>query len=66
MKKSELMDMLGNEVTIYLKNSNLCVTGILKYAFSFSKLYNYHKPNYFYIDNIGFKVSHIRKVIIHQ
>lgn len=29
----------------------------------FSEKYDFRKPNYFYIGNVSFKVSHVRKVV---
>ena len=37
-------------------------TGILGYNKEFSERYDYGKPNYFTINYINFKVSHVRKV----
>lgn len=36
--------------------------GILGFNKEFSEKYDYGKPNYFTINHINFKVSHVRKV----
>lgn len=62
MTKAELMKHVGKKVTIYLKSSDLVLCGTLGFADEFSAKHNFHKPQYFYIDYIAFKVSHVRKV----
>lgn len=60
MKKAELMQLVGKKVRIYLKDGDE-KTGILGYADEFSAKHDYRNPNYFYINNLSFKVSHIKK-----
>lgn len=62
MTKTELMSYVGKKVHIYLKGKEKGLYGILGYADEFSAKHDYRKPNYFYIDNMLFKVSHIRKL----
>jgi hypothetical protein len=38
------------------------IYGTLGYVDEFSEKYDYRKPNYFYIGNISFKTSHVRKL----
>lgn len=63
MTKAELMQYVGKKVTIYLKGREAMMYGTLEYVDDmFLTEYGYHKTNYFYIDNIAFKVSHVRKL----
>ena len=62
MKKSELMALVGKKVRIYFKGWGKSIYGTLYYADDFSAKHAYRLPNYFYIGNTAFKVSHIRKV----
>lgn len=61
MTKAELMFYVGKKVCVYFKDEDK-VCGILGYADEFSEKYDWRKPNYFFIGNISFKVSHIRKI----
>ncbi len=62
MKKDELMNLIGKQVTVYFKHDERGIYGTLKYADEFSAKHDFRKPNYFYIGNTSFKVSHLRKV----
>lgn len=62
MTKAELMELVGKKVHIYFKNEERGIYGTLNYADEFSAKYDYRKPNYFYIGNRSFKVSHVRKL----
>ena len=62
MTKAELMNLVGKKVHIYFKDGERGIYGTLGYVDEFSAKHNYRKPNYFYIGNTSFKVSHIRKV----
>ena len=64
MKKSELMQLVGKKVkVIFVKECGGGEsTGMLGYTKEFSEKYNYSKPNYFTINYINFKVSHVKKV----
>ena len=62
MTKTELMSYVGKKVRIYFKGEERSIYGTLGYVDEFSVKYDYRKPNYFYIDNISFKVSHVRKL----
>lgn len=58
------MQLVGKRVKVVFKES--CgggeSTGILGYTKEFSEKYDYSKPNYFTINHINFKVSHVKKV----
>lgn len=62
MTKAELMKLVGKKVFIFLKPEERGICGILGYVDEFSEKYDYRKPNYFYIGNTSFKVSHVRKL----
>ena len=62
MTRAELMTLVGKKVKVYFKDSERVSYGTLGYVDEFSEKYQYRKPGYFFIDNIIFKVSHIRKV----
>ena len=62
MTKAELMKLVGKEVTVFFKDKSVGVSGVLNYADEFSAKHDYVKPNYFYIGNTSFRVSHIRTV----
>lgn len=66
MKKSELMQLVGKRVKVTFRED--CgggeSTGILGYTKEFSEKYNYSKPNYFTINYINFKVSHVKEVTV--
>jgi hypothetical protein len=47
---------------VYFKNEEKVIYGMLGYADEFSPKHNYRQPDYFYIGNTSFKVSHVRKV----
>lgn len=63
MTKTDLMKLVGKKVTIYFKHKESMIYGTLGYVDEFSEKYDYRKPDYFYIGNTSFKVSHIRKLI---
>lgn len=62
MTKAELMFYVGKKVHIYFKDGEKGIYGTLGYADEFSAKHDYRKPNYFYIGNTSFKVSHVRKL----
>lgn len=62
MTKAEMMSLVGRKVHIYFKDEERGIYGTLGYVDEFSAKYNYRKPDYFYIGNTSFKVSHVRKV----
>lgn len=66
MTRAELMTLVGQKVKIYFKDSERVSYGTLGYVKEFSEKYEFRKPGYFFIGNISFKVSHIRKVEIYS
>ena len=63
MIKAELMKLVGKKICVCFKDGEKGIYGILGYADEFSAKHDWRKPNYFYINNISFKVSHVRKLI---
>lgn len=62
MTKADLMKLVGKKVTVYFKHEEHGTCGVLGYADEFSAKHDYRKTDYFYINSISFKVSHVRKV----
>lgn len=62
MTKKDLLNLVGEKVTVYFKDRKKSISGYLGYAESFSEKYRFIKPNYFFINNISFKISHIKKI----
>ena len=62
MKKSELMTLVGRQMEITFWDDRV-VSGILGYADDFSEKHDYRKPDYFYIGNWSFKISHVKKIV---
>ena len=62
MKKEELMGYVGKKVHILFKYGGEAIYGKLGYADEFSAKHDYRKPGYFYIGNLSFRVSHVRKL----
>lgn len=60
MRKAELMKLVGKKVRVTFTRGDV-EEGVLNYADEFSAKHDYRKPAYFYINNLSFKVSHIRK-----
>lgn len=61
MTKAKLMEYVGKKIYVYFKDGE-SICGSLGYADEFSPKHDYRKPNYFYIGNTSFKVSHVRKL----
>lgn len=61
MTRAELMKYVGEKVTVVLFD-NTVLDGTLGYADTFSAKHDYRKPEYFYIGNYSFKVSHTKRV----
>lgn len=62
MTKNELMSYIGKKVFVYFKDGERGIYGTLGYVDEFSAKHDYRKLNYFYIGNVSFKVSHVRKL----
>lgn len=65
MTKADLMRYIGKKVHIYLKDRAIKdgLHGTLEYIDEYSEKYGFRKPGYFYIGNVSFKVTYIRKLI---
>lgn len=65
MTNAELMCYVGKKVHIYFKDGvkEKSIYGTLGYVNEFSAKYGYRKPNDFYIGNISFKASLVRKLV---
>lgn len=63
MTKADLMAYVGKKVHIAFKDNSSSIYGTLGYVDEFSEKYDFRKPNYFYIGNVSFKVSHVKKAI---
>lgn len=61
MKRAELMNLVGREVIIVL-HDNRTIQGKLGYADEFSAKHDYRKAKYFYVGDMSFKVSHVKKL----
>lgn len=66
MKKDELIQLVGKRVKVTFTKE--CgggeSIGILGYTKEFSEEYDYRYPHYFTINNIDFKVSYVKKVVV--
>ena len=62
MTKAELMRYVGKKVHVYFKDGERGIYGTLGYVDEFSPVYDYRKPDYFYIGYTSFKVSHVKKL----
>ncbi len=62
MKKAELDKYIGQKVKI-LFFDNMERVGVLGFTKEFSAKYGFRKPNCYTIDDVDFKVSHIKKLI---
>lgn len=62
MTKAGLMKLVGKKVYVCFKDGT-SIYGTLGYADEFSAKHDYRKLNYFYIGNVSFRVSHIRKLV---
>lgn len=62
MTKNELMSYVGKKVHIYFKGEERGIYGTLGFVDEFSARHDYRKPNYFYVNNLSFKVSSVKRV----
>ncbi len=60
-KKEEVDKLIGKEANVTFKDGDI-KKGTLLFVSEFSSRYGYKKPNLYYINNIGFRVSHIKKI----
>ncbi|MCR5255057.1 MAG: hypothetical protein K6D96_03925 [Acetatifactor sp.] len=61
MKHAELLKLVGKDVRVLFRDGTW-IWGKLGYVYNFSAKYDYRKPNYFYVGDTSFKVSHVKKV----
>lgn len=61
MNKEELMKDVGNYVELTLFDGTE-LKGTLGYTTEFCEAQGYRKPNYFYIGDYCFRVSHVKKL----
>jgi len=61
MTNKELHTFVGKSVEVVFRDDET-IKGILGFADDFSAKHGYRKPNYFYVGDISFKVSHIKKI----
>ena len=61
MTNKELHTLVGKEVEVVFKHGEPR-RGILGFADDFSAKHGYRKANYFYVEDMSFKVSHIKKI----
>ena len=61
MKISDVQQYLGKYVRIVFFDDTER-EGVMGYTPFFSYEYGYRKPNYFYIGNLSFKASHVKKI----
>jgi len=62
MKHAELMKLVGKNVQILFRDGTW-TWGKLGYVDEFSAKHDYRKPNYFYIGDTSFRVSHVKKLV---
>lgn len=62
MTKNELMSYVGKKVHIYFKGEEIGIYGTLGFVDEFSAKHDYRRPGYFYINNLSFKVSCVKRV----
>jgi len=63
MKRAELMELVGKNVRVLFYDGQW-VWGKLGYADEFSAKHDYRKAKYFYVCDMSFKVSHVKKLVI--
>ena len=65
MKHAELMKLVGKDVRILFHDGDW-VWGKLCYADEFSAKHDFRKRNYFYVGNVSFLVSHVKKLVVSE
>ena len=66
MLKRDLKKYIGqNVIAVFNYNGKReTIKGILGYAYNFSEAYGWRSPNYFYINDFSFKVTHVKELYI--
>lgn len=62
MTKADLMSYVGKKVYIYFKGDEKGIYGTLGFVDEFSEKHDFRRPGYFYINNLSFNVSCVKKV----
>lgn len=62
MKHAELMKFVGKHVRVLFYDGEWA-WGTLGYADEFSAKHDFRKRNHFYIGNVSFLVSHVKKLV---
>lgn len=63
MKKAELMKLVGKNVRVLFYDGEW-VWGKLGYVDEFSAKHDFRRPKDFYIGNVSFLVSHVKKLVV--
>lgn len=63
MKHSELMKLVGKNVRVLFYDGQW-VWGKLGYADEFSAKHDFRKARYFYVGDMSFKVSYVKKLVV--
>lgn len=61
MKREILNQYLEHHVIITFTDGDV-LEGVLKFCDRFCAEHDYRKPNYYYIGNMNFKCSHVKKL----
>lgn len=61
MEHEKLLSYVGKKVRITFFDDDV-MTGVLGFASSFGAKYGYRKVHCFYIDNLCFRCSHVKKL----
>ena len=64
MTKAELMSLVGHKVKVKLVDDKRVYEGKLLYFDKLETIYGNRMPGYFCIDNMNFKVSHVKECIL--
>ena len=59
MRKEDLYKCVGQHVKIHFYDGDI-MEGVLQYVPEYSIKYKYKKPGLYYIDNLGFKCTHVK------
>lgn len=65
MKRAELMELVGKNVRVLFFDGDWRY-GKLGYVDEFSAKHDFRRPKYFYVGDMSFKVSHVKKIVIDE
>ena len=57
-----LMGFVGQKVTVYFKEGERAIYGLLEYVGEYASQYDARKPGYFYINHTSFKASEVKRI----